>query len=193
MLEHYHQHLVSGFWFESAYRRLLDELSETVPSTWVEVGVYHGASLAWLGVDVANRGKPVTIHAVDSFAGWQGVAQGDALRRSFLTNMAPVREALGDRVVIHDMTSVRAAQDFADASCDVVWIDADHSYEGVRSDIAAWWPKVKDGGVLGGDDWAFGGVRRAVLEAFPYEHEVGQGCQDGKPWPWWMVRKPLTC
>lgn len=62
---------------------------------------------------------------------------------------------------------------------DVVFVDADHTYEGVLADIRAWWPKVKVGGVMCGHDidsprdlngtW---GVRRAVEEYFRHPPQV---------------------
>lgn len=186
-LTHYWPTIEGGFWFKHAYERLLAALPTDRPSVWVEVGVFHGQSLVWLGVEVANRGLPVTIHAVDNFAGWPGVAQGDVLRASFTRNVAPIAEALGDRFVVHAMPSVEAAATFADGSADVVWIDADHSYEAVKADIAAWRPKVTSGGALGGDDWAMDGVARAVRETCPGAFLVGEGVREGNPWPWWVV------
>jgi glycosyltransferase involved in cell wall biosynthesis len=35
----------------------------------------------------------------------------------------------------------------------VSYIDADHRYESVVSDIQAWWPKVRPGGILSGHDY----------------------------------------
>lgn len=65
--------------------------------------------------------------------------------------------------------SAEAAGEFPDRFFDLVFIDADHRYEGVRDDIDAWWPKVKLGGVIAGHDYnhRFPGVDRAVDEAFP--------------------------
>lgn len=187
-LTHTYQQIEGGFWFRNAYDRLLDALPTDRPSVWVEVGVFHGCSLAWLGVETVNRGMPLTIHGVDSFAGWPGVAQGDLLRASFWANITPVAEALGDRFHVHDCPSVDAATRFPDASLDVVWIDADHSYEGAKADIAAWLPKVRAGGVIGGDDMPFPGVAKAVREAFGTRAMIGEGDREGLPWPWWMVR-----
>ena len=76
--------------------------------------------------------------------------------------------------------SVDAAQDVQDASLDLVFIDGDHSYEGVRADIDAWLPKVKKGGFITGHGYdntnkygdAFKGVDRAVHETFGDDFEV---------------------
>ena len=61
-----------------------------------------------------------------------------------------------------------AAATYPDQSLDFVFLDADHDYESVKADIAAWLPKVKPGGILAGHDYMCGwpGVDRAVAEAF---------------------------
>jgi hypothetical protein len=57
------------------------------------------------------------------------------------------------------MTSVEASKMFSDGFFDYVYIDANHNYEFVRDDIAAWYPKVRSGGILGGHD--FGSLETA--------------------------------
>ena len=57
------------------------------------------------------------------------------------------------RATVLDMKSVDAAKHVVDSSLDLVFIDADHSYEGVKADLAAWAPKVKPGGWIGGHDY----------------------------------------
>jgi hypothetical protein len=42
---------------------------------------------------------------------------------------------------------------FEDNSLDFVYIDANHTYEGVKEDIKYWYPKVKPGGLLLGHDY----------------------------------------
>jgi predicted O-methyltransferase YrrM len=63
-------------------------------------------------------------------------------------------------------TSKTASKKFADESLDVVFIDLTHTYEAVKEDIALWLPKVKKGGILGGDDYHenWPGVIQAVDE-----------------------------
>jgi len=57
-----------------------------------------------------------------------------------------------------------------------VFIDADHSYEAVKADINAWYPKVKVGGYLCGHDFILGNpedtVNKAVTEIFGDDIEV---------------------
>jgi predicted O-methyltransferase YrrM len=63
------------------------------------------------------------------------------------------------------MTGDEASRAFVDQSLDFVFIDADHSYHAVKSDIAHWYPKVRDGGWVGGHDYhpkKWPGVVKAV-------------------------------
>lgn len=53
-----------------------------------------------------------------------------------------------------------------DNSLDLVYIDADHSYDGVMSDLKNWFPKLKVGGIVALHDYinpAYG-VKRAVAD-----------------------------
>jgi hypothetical protein len=52
-----------------------------------------------------------------------------------------------------------------------VYLDGDHTLDAVKADIAAWWPRLYDGGILAGHDFArtHPGVKRAV-EAFAEAH-----------------------
>lgn len=115
-----------------------------------EVGCYVGVSTeAW--ALLADR-----VYAVD---GWWDAGACDAFLRRMAgyPNVQPVRA-----------DSLRAAKVFPDNSLDLVYVDADHSYEAVKADILAWLPKVKAGGWIAGHDhmeyWNCGGVIRAVAE-----------------------------
>lgn len=76
-----------------------------------------------------------------------------------------------DRATIVAARSLQAASLVADDRFDFVFIDADHSYSAIKADLAAWLPKVKAGGWIGGHDYdnpTFPnfGVKRAVDERF---------------------------
>lgn len=61
-----------------------------------------------------------------------------------------------------------AIKKFKNNSVDLVFIDADHSYEAVKNDIILWWSKLKIGGIMAGHDyfWSPDGVKMAVDEFF---------------------------
>ena len=78
-----------------------------------------------------------------------------------------------ERVTILKEWSDKAARLIPDRSLDMVFLDADHSYEGVHRDIIAWKSKVKPGGYIGGHDYDNPDprfkfeVKRAVHDVFP--------------------------
>ena len=55
---------------------------------------------------------------------------------------------------IHKAASVDKAKEFPDNYFDFVYIDANHTR--VQEDIAAWLPKIKSGGTIGGHDYTSG-------------------------------------
>ncbi len=105
------------------------------------------------------------------------------------------------RFVIVQKTSLDAALCFSlnkpDDKFDFVYIDADHSYEAVKTDITAWYPLVRSGGIIAGHDyvddgdypWGSFGVKRAVSELFNVD-DVIISKEDGGLAPSWLVVKP---
>jgi hypothetical protein len=65
--------------------------------------------------------------------------------------------------------SFDVVKQFSDNFFDLVYIDADHTYEGCFGDINDWYPKVKPGGLLCGDDYVKiagrTGIKLGVIEA----------------------------
>lgn len=74
------------------------------------------------------------------------------------TNMQAVEQCFDDTVkdtsiTKHKMSSVEASKLYEDGSLDFVYIDANHTYEGVKEDIEVWMPKIKPTGYIGGHDY----------------------------------------
>lgn len=82
------------------------------------------------------------------------------------------------------LPSVEAAQKLG--PLDFCYIDAAHDYESVVADIAAWWPRVKIGGIIGGHDFdpANQPVIQAVIE-FAVREKVKLYCLDPD---WWIFK-----
>lgn len=58
---------------------------------------------------------------------------------------------------------------------EMVFLDADHSYEAVKADIREWSKRIVPGGILCGHDFnMFMGVRKAVEESGPYETKTNE-------------------
>lgn len=67
-------------------------------------------------------------------------------------------------VTQHKELSGNAAKTFNPNSLQLVYIDADHTYKGVKADIDSWLPKIKPGKFLAGHDFNLPEVERAVRE-----------------------------
>lgn len=64
-----------------------------------------------------------------------------------------------------------------DPPFDTIYIDGDHTHEGVMTDIHSWLPLLRDGGVMCGHDYwpNHSGVMDAVDEAFREDFQVQSG------------------
>jgi len=137
-------------------------------SRYVEVGVYTGASCAFLCRQLLERGAVFELYAVDL---WNNVNKetdyerqvGTPVWNEFVDRLR--QQGLLETVRILKEESAKAASHFADGSVDFVFIDANHSYEHVKADIEAWRPKMREGGLLSGHDYGEPcGVKQAVDE-----------------------------
>lgn len=45
---------------------------------------------------------------------------------------------------------------------DLIYIDASHLEEDVHNDIRTWLPKLKENGIMCGDDWSYKSVQKAI-------------------------------
>ena len=176
-MEHIYQNKEFGQdWF--TYPDLYKSMVEKFPSgsKFVEVGSWKGKSSSYMCVEIANSQKDIEFFCVDHFLGsveHKGYEDLPQLYETFISNMKPVEKYYK----VLKMTSTEAADTFEDASLDFVFIDAGHEYENVKSDIQAWLPKVKTGGVLAGHDISSSPVNEAVNEVLS-EIKIGENRND---------------
>jgi len=155
---------------------------------FVEVGVLGGQSAAFLAQVLAENRPSARLDLVDTWPnGFESVRAA----------LSPFAGVIGEW---HQGISWEVAQEYDDVSVDAVFLDADHDYESVARDIAAWRPKLRPYGILAGHDYTpeIPGVIRAVTEAFDKVHVMrGERFtgpkRDQKPgnyYPVWFVRLP---
>lgn len=159
-------------WFThtQTYSRLIDSMPEF--GTFVEVGAWLGRSTAYL---CANAGLHHRICVVDTWLGSANELQTTHQLATQIDLFAAFTDNLkGYLYEAYRMTSASAANCFADGTLDVVFLDADHTYEATKADIQRWLPKVKAGGYLAGHDYCqqWEGVIQAVDEIFAENKEV---------------------
>jgi predicted O-methyltransferase YrrM len=127
-----------------------------------EVGVLYGDTSAYLLKEIPN----LTLFSVDPYLPYDEPGH-DRTAQTLSSYEQVAREKLrqfGDRSQIMKLYSVEAAPKIPDGSLDFVFIDALHTYEAVKEDIAAWFSKIRPGGLLTGHDYRWDGVQRAVHE-----------------------------
>lgn len=144
----------------------------------VEIGVYRGKGTALWNVELTNLGINYEYHAVDSFAGFGETEEECEKAYNDVLHIV----SMFDGTLVKS-NSVDAAGKYPDGYFDIIYIDAGHSEEDVDSDIAAWLPKLKPGGVICGDDYIEGwiGVIRSVDKNFGKENVSVVGNQQ-----WWV-------
>lgn len=100
---------------------LYPEVAKIKKGVYVEIGTYDGRSL-WTAEQAA--GPDVKLYGVD---------------------IRPAPKIKGTEFILGD--SVDVAEKW-DQPIDVLFIDGDHSYEGCKRDIDAWYPHMKKNGVM---------------------------------------------
>jgi SAM-dependent methyltransferase len=145
-----------GGWLTEAEGRTLAELAEG--RRVLEVGSYLGRSTICL----ARKAK--SVDCVDPFDG-RATPELRHCRDEFADNLS--RHGVGGKVLAHVGTFADVAPHLGPADFDLIFIDADHSYEAVSRDIALALPLLRPGGLIAFHDYgnpADPGVAWAVDE-----------------------------
>eukprot|EP00441_Pelagodinium_beii_P009559 CAMPEP_0197692210 /NCGR_PEP_ID=MMETSP1338-20131121/110767_1 /TAXON_ID=43686 ORGANISM="Pelagodinium beii, Strain RCC1491" /NCGR_SAMPLE_ID=MMETSP1338 /ASSEMBLY_ACC=CAM_ASM_000754 /LENGTH=244 /DNA_ID=CAMNT_0043274841 /DNA_START=44 /DNA_END=775 /DNA_ORIENTATION=+ len=79
------------------------------------------------------------------------------MKRKYMNETMDRVLAFGDRARVVRGLSVVVASSFRDEALDWIFIDAGHKYEEILADLEAWYPKVRRGGLLSGDDYVEAG------------------------------------
>jgi len=143
---------------------------------FIEVGVCTGKSITYITDKIRKKKLNVNIYGVDHFEGSAEHKQyifHDEIKENplFLYDLC-VQNLKGCNVYDHinliKSKSIDASNSFKDNFFDVIVIDAGHDYDSVKQDIQHWLPKLKNNGIIAGDDYHSGwpGVFQAVNECF---------------------------
>lgn len=123
----------------------------------LEIGTHFGRSTVWMA-KTANF-----VHTIDPFLDYNGF-RGDYIKKSLMENL--VRHRVHNKVMVHEGTSEAILKDWG-TKFDLIFIDGDHSYVGVKRDIALTRNLVPPGGLIAFHDYgrpSDPGVSQAVNE-----------------------------
>ncbi len=174
---------IPGFFSEAdakEYNRLVEQIPDG--GLLVEIGSFNGRSLACLAETI--KCKNLRVWAIDLFETWRigylgsekyKEADGWIDAKDMLLRFSTTMKEFGLDPMIFCGTSQRVAHEFPDAKPDMVFIDADHSYDGCMGDINTWLPKMSVGGIVAGHDYdplgiSWPGVYLAVNNRFGKEN-----------------------
>lgn len=141
-----------------------------------EIGVFAGE----LSQRLLTRSPDLTLYMVDCWEA-EGHSQEYVDSGDFHASLPQVDQDscyqrtidntffAGPRAIILKRRSVEAAKLVPDKFLDFAFIDADHTYDGCKADLVAWYPKITSGGYICGHDYDHDqyknwGVKEAVDE-----------------------------
>lgn len=156
-----------------------DFLLEMFPEQ--SIGLEIGVHLGDFSQKILEIVKPQRLHLVDPwiyeasdiynkslYGGKRGINQNNIDKRYKQVIHRFENELKSDQVVIH-RTDSSILKEFEDNHFDWIYIDGNHLYDSVKTDLKLSYPKVKKNGYITGDDyhsfgWWKGGVTKAVNE-----------------------------
>ena len=146
-------------------RTLVESLNNENFKNCAEVGVRTG----WFSKYILENTK-MKVYAVDPWEDNAELSNAEAVFQECKERLS----SFGERCEMVKGYSPEISDKFENESLDFVYIDGLHDYESVKKDIAAWWEKIRSGGVLSGHDFnrfKWSGVVRAV-EEFCQENDL---------------------
>lgn len=171
-------------WFHDGDIQRYRQLAEQLPNNgkMIELGTWKGRSLASIS-DILKR-KNITVYAVDTFKGSEEDKEEhtDALTMDIKTIFEENMKKVGLDVKLFAMTSHEAVSKI-DETFDLIFIDADHTFEAITQDLEDWLPKCK--GMIAGHDYEREAIARAVDKLFPNVNYLHHAADPGRGTMWW--------
>lgn len=151
-------------WFHHG-QKILELVEQHRPKVCVELGTWLGASAVPVARLIQRWGGTLT--CVDTWSGELNTDGGSLPDKApvmlFGAARALVEAGVGANVRLVPAMTGAAASVWSEP-IDFLYIDADHSYLGVWTDLVGWVPHVRSGGLIVGDDYGnaiYPGVKTA--------------------------------
>ena len=108
----------------------------------VEIGSYLGKSTCVISEGI--KGKNIKFYAIDTFEN-HAMSEG---KRNTLKDFLKYTKEYRSLITVKKGFSYNVVKKIKDIKIDLLWIDGDHTYHGVKTDIEDWTPLVRQGGII---------------------------------------------
>ena len=151
-------------WFSERDATLYEYIASVMPDGFrmLEVGAYKGRSTLCMIDKCKKAGKKPLIDIVDNFEGDIHIGFNDSYA-DFMSNLRKDMDYIGN-IYIGESPYISSNIPFY---YDFIFIDASHDYHSVKADISTWKEFLNEGGMIGGHDYQWASVNKAVKEIFP--------------------------
>lgn len=144
---------------------------------FVEIGTLLGQSTARMATLISESGKSIRFDSIDIFYNIQEVVKASHppefsqylnLFSEYNTDILQIIKHPLNQLNVEDLVNFVVCDEkyahniYENSSISFLWIDGDHSYKTVYEDLLKFWPKIKPGGMLAGDDIVYSEVLEAV-------------------------------
>lgn len=143
-------------------------------------GAEVGVARAHLSEFMLKTIPNLTLHSIDPWKEYY-VKPQNKIDKSYNISVSKLSKYQNSRIV--RKTSIEASHDFPDQCLDFIYIDGNHRFDWVVTDLIFWSRKVKIGGIVSGHDY-FKFYRSGVMEAvnvYTQQHHIR---------PWYITREP---
>ena len=158
---------------------------------FVEIGTLLGQSTSYMGQLIKDSGKDIKFDSIDLFWPIEHVIRNYKSSghpkefNQYLSDLLKEYDLRAPDVINHPLR-ILGVQEYVnlitcdekyahrlydDNSLKFLWIDGDHGKDIVYNDLKNFWPKMKSGGTIGGDDIAYQEVLDDVKK-FSKEYDV---------------------
>jgi predicted O-methyltransferase YrrM len=191
---------------------LTNLVNQINPSLIIEIGSFLGYSAVIMGKAAQSLGKDFRIICVDMWLsgddyGWVERDTEPPEECSWQVNGYPtiyhqfVKNVIENKLEKNIIPLVKTSKlgslilrnkikNKVKVEADLIYIDASHEDIDVYYDCKEYWPLVKTGGVMFGDDWTWAGVRSAVL-TFVEENKLEEQFKIHPNGVHWFIKKQL--
>jgi hypothetical protein len=139
------------FNFDNIYTNAINNANDG--ANFLEIGCFFVKSTEFLCRKIKESGKNINVFVIDVFVTeyplYVEILQGRSMLELFKNNLSEHKDIL----TIYQGRSCDIYTEFENNFFDMIFIDGDHDYIGIKNNLINYYPKLKKGGIFAGHDY----------------------------------------